>query len=163
MQAHLGKLTYCSRNPGASQEAEAFHIEDLSSKLGSSGEGDFSDRKLSVLHTGASQCSPEGRSLNLCTHQWPLELTQAYSVKVEKEVNNKKKKKEREKRETYSQSHYEQFSDISAPCPVGGRSLGKTGLCEGDGRLDAAILLCHSINQRYILTLNTAAKAEVSN
>lgn len=30
MQAHLGKLTYCSRNPGASQEAEAFHIEDLS-------------------------------------------------------------------------------------------------------------------------------------
>ena len=128
-------------------------------KLGSSGEGDFSDRKLSALHTGASQCSPESSNLNAMHTPVASELTAISVLKVQKEVNKKKKRKKGEKKEIYSQCHYEQFNEDICSMPSGGQSLDKTGLCEGDGGWDAEILLCHSINQHYILTLNMAAKA----
>lgn len=80
------------------------------------------------------------------------ELTAISVLKVE-ELTKERKKGEKG---AYSQCRYEQFGEDICSMPSGGGTSSKTGLCEGDGRLDAAILLCHSINQRYILTLNTA-------
>lgn len=93
--------------------------------MGSSGEGDFSDRKLSALYTGASQCSLEGSDLNSMHTPVASELTAISVLKVEKEVNKKERKKKK-KKEIYSQCHYEQFSEDICSMPSGGQSLDKT-------------------------------------
>ena len=138
----------------------ASHVKHLPLNRGSSGVGiraawrNFCDGKLSALHARASQCSLEGSDLN-STHTPVASAWTAMPVlNGEKEVK-KKRKKERSTASVIMSSSMK----ISAPCPVAVRAVIRHRTGEGDREWDAEILLCHSINRWYILTLNPAAKA----
>lgn len=103
MHAHIGKLTYCPRNPGALKVARwqggrvASPIKHLPLNWGSSGVGiratlrNFSDRQLSALHARTGRCSLEGGDFNSMHTLVASGLTAMSVLKGKKEVKKRKR------------------------------------------------------------------------